>query len=52
MYKVRGLRVVDASIFPYAVSQQIAPNPTVTMAAEKIADQIIEDTMMDGIRLG
>jgi choline dehydrogenase len=38
MYKVAGLRVVDASIFPDAVSA--APNPTVIMAAEKIADQI------------
>ena len=39
VYKVRGLRVVDASIFPDAVSANI-PNPTVIMAAEKIADQI------------
>jgi choline dehydrogenase len=31
VYKVRGLRVVDASIFPDAVSA--APNPTVIMAA-------------------
>jgi choline dehydrogenase len=38
VYKMRGLRVVDASIFPDAVSA--APNPTVIMAAEKIADQI------------
>ncbi len=38
VHKVKGLRVVDASIFPDAVSA--APNPTVIMAAEKIADQI------------
>jgi choline dehydrogenase-like flavoprotein len=38
VYKVAGLRVVDASIFPDAVSA--APNPTIIMAAEKIADQI------------
>src|SRR5258706_4885609 len=38
IYKVKGLRVVDASIFPDAVSA--APNPTVIMTAEKIADQI------------
>jgi choline dehydrogenase len=38
VYKVKGLRVVDASIFPDAVSA--APNPTVIMTAEKIVDQI------------
>ena len=38
VYNVKGLRVVDASIFPDFVSS--APNPTVIMAAEKIADQI------------
>jgi GMC oxidoreductase len=36
--KVAGLRVVDASIFPDAVSA--APNSTIIMAAEKISDQI------------
>ena len=38
VYKVKKLRVVDASIFPGAVSS--TPNTTVIMAAEKIADQI------------
>ena len=38
VYKVTGLRVVDASIFPDAVSAAL--NLTVIMAAEKIADQI------------
>lgn len=38
VYKTQGLRVVDASIFPDAVSA--APNPTVIMLAEKIADAI------------
>ncbi|KMQ65253.1 dehydrogenase [Chryseobacterium angstadtii] len=38
VYKTKGLRVVDASIFPDAVSA--APNPTIIMMAEKIADDI------------
>jgi choline dehydrogenase len=38
VHKVSGLRVVDASIFPDVVSA--APNPTVIMLAEKIADEI------------
>ncbi|MNR68409.1 Oxygen-dependent choline dehydrogenase [compost metagenome] len=38
VYKTKGLRVVDASIFPDAVSA--APNPTVIMMAEKIAEEI------------
>jgi choline dehydrogenase len=41
VYKVKGLRVVDASIFLDFVSA--APNPTVIMTAEKIADQILVD---------
>jgi len=38
VHGVENLRVVDASIFPDAVST--ATNPTVIMAAELIADQI------------
>ena len=40
VYRVKGLRVVDASIFPDAVSP--APNPTVIMVAEKIAEKIAD----------
>lgn len=38
VYQVKRLRVIDASIFPDAISA--APNPTVIMMAEKLADQI------------
>jgi choline dehydrogenase len=38
VHKVTGLRVADASIFPDVVSA--APNPTVIMVAERIADEI------------
>src|SRR5882762_3185227 len=38
VYKTTNLRVVDASIFPDTVSA--APNPTVIMMAERIADEI------------
>jgi len=40
VYGVQGLRVVDASIFP--VIPRANPNIPVIMAAEKIADQIIQ----------
>jgi choline dehydrogenase len=38
VYKTSQLRVIDASIFPDAVSA--APNPTVIMMAERLADEI------------
>jgi choline dehydrogenase len=38
VYKTTNLRVVDASIFPDTVSA--APNPTVIMLAERLADEI------------
>lgn len=38
VYKTESLRVIDASIFPDAVTP--APNPTVIMFAEKLADEI------------
>jgi choline dehydrogenase len=38
VYKTTNLRVIDASIFPDAVSA--APNPTVIMMAERLADEI------------
>ena len=38
VYKTTNLRVIDASIFPDVVSA--APNPTVIMMAERLADEI------------
>jgi choline dehydrogenase len=38
IYKTTNLRVIDASIFPDVVSA--APNPTVIMMAERLADEI------------
>lgn len=38
VYKTTNLRVIDASIFPDVVSA--APNPTVIMLAERLADEI------------
>jgi choline dehydrogenase len=38
VHNVKGLRVVDASIFPDLVSAAL--NPTVIMVAEKVADQL------------
>ena len=47
VYKVAGLRVVDASIFPDAVSA--APNPTVIMATKRL--QIKLRRLCDGFAL-